>query len=313
MGIEVADDYMSTYLEVADQSLLVQQVFGILSQTKLSATILLIVFVIARYPHRHKWVGFVVFLMILQSIVEGGSRSHAFSCALGYLVARSIFDARMSFWTIGFFGILGLFLFLIAGLFRQVDISDTELPALYLLQGGEFMSLFTNAIDLKEKMNGLEGQFFGIRLYFVDILRLFPTQLVGNLKINPSVVYVENFYPDFKDAGGGYAFGAISESVVGLGPVEALFRGGLVGCLFAVVARACLDRNRTILRAFIYTWFVIVSFNALRDTSFSLIGRFAFQMVPLLVALRLVGMLRPRKKSHAPNLVQCHNKGMFVK
>ena len=132
-------------------------------------------------------------------------------------------------------------------------------------------------------------------LYLVDLLRLIPRQVVGDLKLDPATFYTATFYPEFSEAGGGLAFGAVAESTIGFGPVEALVRGAFIGGLYAWVRQACLGPNRTVARAFIYTWFVVLSYQSIRDTTFSVFPRFVFQMLPLLIALRFMGVLRPHR------------------
>jgi hypothetical protein len=295
LGIEQGEDYLATYIELAGQPLIVQQVIGVVSASELSASILLIVVVIARDPRLHGWVGALVALQIAVAIAGGGSRSHAFACALAYIVARSIFDRRMGFSFVAATGSAGLLAFLVAGLLRQAKVADEGVPGLYLLQGGEFLSVFYNSLDLADKLRDLDDPLFRAGLYLVDLLRLVPRQIVGDLKLDPATFYAATFYPEFSEAGGGLAFGAIAESTVGFGAVEALLRGALIGGLYALIGRTCLDQRRTVVRAFVYTWFVVLSYQAIRDTTFSAFPRFVFQMVPILVVLQLTGALRRRR------------------
>ena len=295
LGIETSEDYLGTYLELAGQPLIVQQLLGILTASELSVTILVIVVTIARNPRLHVWVGALVALQIAIAILGGGSRSQAFTCALAYVVARSIFDRRLGFSFIVSAGAAGIMAFLVAGLLRQARTAGEELPSLYLLQGGEFLSVFCNSLDLADRLRELEDPLFRLGLYLVDLLRLIPRQVVGDLKLDPATFYTATFYPEFSEAGGGLAFGAVAEATIGFGPVEALVRGAFVGGLYAWVRQACLGPNRTVARAFIYTWFVVLSYQSIRDTTFSVFPRFVFQMLPLLIALRFMGVLRPHR------------------
>lgn len=300
LDIKQGDNYLATYTEFVEQPLLVQQIVGILAAWELPASILLIVVVIARDTRLHLWVGAFVAAQIVIAIAGGGGRTYAFACALAYLAARTLFDRNMRSSAVVIAGVAGLLIFVVAGQLRHSMIANEELPSLYILQGGEFLSLFTNALDLSEKRIYLEDQQFRIGLYLVDIMRLFPRQIVGDLKLDPAVFYVTTFYPEFSREGGGLAFGAISESALGFGPIEALVRGALIGGLYAMVARACLGRHRNVTRAFIYTWFLVLSYQAIRDTTLSVFPRFVFQMVPILLLLKMTRTLNPRE--HLANL-----------
>ena len=282
---------MATYLEFAGQPLIVQQMIGVLSASELSATILVIVVVLARNPRWHVWLGVLILLQVGAAIAGGGSRSLAFSCALAYVVARSIYDRRLRFSFVVIAGAIGLALFLLAGLIRQSGFG-ADVSGLYLLQGGEFLSIFYNSVDLSERLGELDNPALRAGIYAVDLLRLVPRQIVGDLKLDPATFYVSTFYPEFSEAGGGLAFGAIAESTIGFGAVEALVRGAILGCVYALVRNGCLIGRMTVLKAFIYTWFVVLSYQAIRDTTFSVFPRFLFQVVPLLIVLWALGALR---------------------
>ena len=301
MDIKQGSDYLGTYAELAGLPLFVQQIIGVFTATELSATILFIVVIIARNPRLHIWIGALLLLQIVPAIFGGGSRSYAFACILAYVVARSLFDRRIGSPYIFAMGGIGIFAFLTAGLIRQAMISGYTVSGLYLIQGGEFFSVFINAVDIAEKQSNFAEPLFGIGLYLVDLLRLVPQQITGDFKLDPATFYVKTFYPEFSAAGGGLAFGAIAESALGFGAREALVRGALVGCLYGLICRACLERRSTVVSAFVYTWFVVLSYHAIRDTTFSVFPRFIFQVVPILVVLRLTGVLRPALSCVVPD------------
>ena len=124
---------------------------------------------------------------------------------------------------------------------------------------------------------------------------MIPRQIVGDLKLDPATFYVSTFYPEFSEAGGGLAFGAIAESTIGFGPLEALVRGTLVGCAYALIRNVCLRGRLSVLDAFVYTWFVVLSYQAIRDTTFAVFPRFLFQVLPLLLVLWAAGALRRKR------------------
>jgi len=295
LDVQTGEDYQATYVELQNQPLIIQQLVGILAASELAVAILAVVVVIARSPRLHGFVAIFVVGQIVLAIVTGGSRSAAFSCALAYVVARSIYDRRFRFLSIAVSGALGVLLFLVAGALRQSKVEPGDISGLYLLQGGEFLSVFYNSLDLHHRLQDFDSTILRVGMYLVDILRFIPRQFVGDFKIDPAAFYVATFYPEASEAGGGLAFGAIAESTIGFGPIEALVRGALIGYLYAVLRNVCLRSHLSVLRAFIYTWFVVLSYQAIRDTTFSVFARFFFQVVPVLAVVWMTGSLRSRK------------------
>ncbi|HEV8693291.1 MAG TPA: hypothetical protein VGQ93_03755 [Lysobacter sp.] len=295
-GADVSDDYISSYTALRGQPILIQQLAGLLTATDFAATVLIIVAAVAYAPRLHSLVAVLVVLQIVLAIAGGGSRSSAFLCAFAFVVARSVYDRRLRAASVAMYGALGLVAFLLAGLIRA-GIEAGEGPlSLQLLQGGEFLALFYNSLDLLDRLG--DADFLAVKagMYLVDVLRLIPQQITGDLKVDPAAFYVSTFYPDYSDAGGGLAFGAIAESTIGFGWPEALVRGALLGWLYASIANRCLSGKLTVVRAFVYVWFVVMSYQAIRDTTFSTVPRFLMHVLPLLILLRLTGTLRSAKR-----------------
>ena len=283
-GVEGSADYIGTYLELRTYPLIVQQLFSLTSQVAFSSLVAAIVFVVAWRPSMHLRVAAVLIVYVGFATAAGGSRANAFLSLFAYLVAASVYVPTFSMKRIAPLGALALFLFLLAGSLRGAN----EAGVLGMLQDGEFISVFINAVDLKARL--LDGYVtdFGPSFYLTDLVRLVPAQLLDGAKIDPAVWYVETFYPDFHAAGGGLAFGVLAESVVGFGAIEALVRGALLGLLFAVCANRLRPESGNVVRVFVYVWLVVVSYQAFRDTTFSLIVRGLYQIVPVLLILMLV-------------------------
>jgi hypothetical protein len=69
----------------------------------------------------------------------------------------------------------------------------------------------------------------------------------------------------------------------------------LIGYLYALIRNYCLRQHLSVLRAFVYTWFVVLCYQAIRDTTFSVFPRFVFQVAPILLVVWLIGALRTRR------------------
>lgn len=291
-GAVASDDYISSYTLLRGQPILIQQLAGLLTATDFAATVLMIVVAVAYTPKLHSFVAILVVIQIVLAIAGGGSRSSAFLVAFAFVIARSIYSRRSGGVSILIYAVMGLIAFLVAGLIRAGNEVGDEKLSLQLLQGGEFLAVFYNSLDLLDRLGDADLLAVKLGVYLVDVLRLIPQQIIGDLKVDPAAFYVQIFYPDFSDAGGGLAFGAIAESTIGFGWLEALVRGALLGWLYASIANHCLNGKLTVTRAFVYVWFVVMSYQAMRDTTFSTVPRFLMQVLPLLIVLRLTGIFR---------------------
>lgn len=281
LGIEGAESYIDSYTQFRQFPLVVQQIMSSLAQIEFSACLAVVVLMIAWKPRFHKYVAIAVFVSLLSAMFSGGSRTFGFLLAFAYLICFSIYVRRLKAIHLLFLAGLGLALFVFAGVFRADGGFDAFMTTLF--QGGEFLSLFINSVDLLRHSADAAVVDLPWQLHWVDFLRLIPQQVLGFEKVDPAVWYVKTYYPVFYDAGGGLAFGAIAESVVGFGITEAFVKGALLGVAYAFVANRCISGRIAPLKVFIYVWFVVMSYQAVRDTTFSVFSRFVFQVLPVLI------------------------------
>ncbi|MEW6292614.1 MAG: hypothetical protein AB1544_04840 [Pseudomonadota bacterium] len=279
LGVEQAESYIDSYTQLRQFPLLIQQIMGVLSQIEFSILLAAMVFTIAWKPHLHRYVAIVVLGILLSAVLSGGSRTFGFLLAFAYVVCLSIYIKRFNVIQLALMAGVGLVLFVFAGVLR----SGAGTGMLTLLQGGEFFSLFINSVDMLRQSAKAGGLDIVGDLYFVDFLRFIPQQVLWVEKLDPAVWYVTTYYPAYYEEGGGLAFGAITESIIGYGIAEALARGMLLGAAYAYVANRCFSDSRSPFKTFAYIWFVVMSYQALRDTTFSVFSRFVFQVLPILV------------------------------
>ena len=293
----VPNDYITSYTVYRGQPIVIQQLAGALTTVDLAATVLLIVVTVA-YMRRFYWlIAALLVLQIVIAVAGGGSRTSAFLCAFAFVVALTVYNRSLRPWLLAALATGGVVAFLIAGQTRaEFDAGEGPI-SLQLLQGGEFLALFDNSLDLMSRVRD-DNVFLPLRvqMYLVDVLRLIPQQVIGYLKVDPAAFYASTFYPTYSDAGGGWAFGAIAECTIGFGWPEALVRGALLGWLYAAIANRCLLSQLTVVRVFVYVWFVVESYQSVRDTTFSTIALFVTRVLPLLIVLRLTGTLRNVKR-----------------
>ena len=294
-GSDAGGDYISTYTALRSAPLFLQQLYGVAAQASFAFLVAAIVSLVAASPSKHLRVGAVIACYIAYAAMSSGSRTTAFLCFFAYIVSVSLYTRGVS--RAGIFAMMagGLCLFMLVGLLRD-SISESYLG---LFQSGEFTSIFINAVDLQQRIDS--GYFIDSSLvfYLVDILRIIPSQLLDGQKLDPATWYVQSFYPEFYAAGGGLAFGVITESVIGFGAIEAAIRGMLLGFVFAWLANNLIGRRSSVARVFVYVWLVVLSYQAFRDTTFSLLGRALYQLPPILFLFWFARL--PRRFPALPN------------
>ena len=156
----------------------------------------------------------------------------------------------------------------------------------------EFMAVFVTALDVRQIY--LTGASLGMNLtlFLADLVRLVPQQILPFEKIDPASWYVTTFYPEQAAEGGGMAFGMLAEAALSGGFVEALVRGMALGTVLSV-AFNFLAKGRSIWRYVIYLWLITSIYQCFRDTTFTIGGRFVFQLLPaILLCASLTYLMR---------------------
>lgn len=283
-ALDVNADYAESYTQYRLAPILLQQFTGFLNHFEITLTIASIVYLIMWKPQLHIYVAMVTIIMLTIAVFSGESRTIGFLSAFAYVVTYSLFVKNLTRTSVTLLIGAGLFLFTLAGILRS-DANHIDVSFLRLIQEGEMLNLFVNALDLNLRTEEVGQRIIDWRIYFVDLVRWIPQQLLWFEKIDLAAWYVQNYYPDFYYVGGGLAFGAISESVIGFGSIEAFVRGGLLGVVFAMIANFCLSGRVSPLKALTYVWFIVMSYQSVRDTTFTVLARYVLHVVPLILVL----------------------------
>lgn len=305
LGVQSSEDYLGTYLELEGQPLWLRQVFGVVLA---SGPTMVIAALASALAYRR---GLVLILAtgvaagVTLAMFGGGSRTAAMAAVLSAIVIYSFAVRPISIKSAALLGSLMLCTFVALQYLRDFLPIDSYEGFAGLLVNGEFASLFFNGLDLMQQREWLEADSTFPNFYAVDVGRLIPQQLLPFEKVDPSRWYVTTLYPGYAGAGGGLAFGAISESALGYGAPEALLRGGLLGALFSVAHKVLTAPGRqSLIRLVAYTWLVVFSYQSFRDTTFSLVARFAFNAVPGLILIATVELWLRRSRSFGRSEVE---------
>jgi hypothetical protein len=285
--LRTADGYADQYLIIQQLPLGLRQLIKLLDGFRGVLTILLLVVLFSRFK-RTKWViAGVLAWQLVATIVLKGSRTELMitGAASAILFHRFVKPVRISVAVmVGFAGVIG---FLALGVLRSLQSDDESTPFSEGVSAGEFESLFANAIDLRaRRLRGdLQGPLIDVAL--ADLVGPIPSQLLPFAKQDASIWYLQTFYPEVADRGGGMAFGAVSQSVVGFGIPEVLARGLITGLLLAAMQRYYRRRSNSLWVIAFNCWLAIWSYQSFRASTFYLITPLIQIFAPTLLMVLL--------------------------
>lgn len=291
-----ATRYAETYARFDRLPLWQRQILGGLEQLWWPLLLLAMTHLVAWKARAHLLVLGLVVGGLGITVIAGGSRSSGFLAVVAYLVLLSLYVKPVRARYLVVAAVAGLVLFSLAGILRPGSGWAGRIP---LLQEGEFVSLFINPVDFLRRTLDGRGQPLP-HAYLIDLMRLVPQQFLPVRKVDPSIWYMATFYPKYLATGGGMCFGLLTESVAGYGVPEAFVRGGVLGALLAFVSNRCLSGVVTPLKAATYLWIFVMSYHAFRDTTFVLLYRFVYHVVPALLLLRASAWVLRRRSGASP-------------
>lgn len=282
---DVGDDYISSYTELRNAPLIVQQFAGLGTQIQLALTIAAVSLAVSAWPRRHFFVALALTVNIVFAVLAGGSRTNAFLVFMAYIIAASIYVPGFRVGRAVVLAIPALALFLLAGLIRS---DEADISPFAIFFNSEFTGVFVTPIDLHIRFpEGFSGQ-APFNLYTIDLLRLIPSQLLPFEKVSPGDWYSSVFYGSYYAAGGGFAFGILAEIVLGQGVSEAVIRGAMLGTVFALLANWLNRQDTSPIKIGAYIWLIVIGYQCYRDTTFSIVARAFFHLAPVLIFLAVL-------------------------
>ena len=277
-GLPDPETYGDTYLMYKNLPLLVQQLVNHLWGIALTLQILIMALLVLNFRRYRYWIiGWILFE--LGSILVGGIGARTVlliplvSAVVCYHFCVQRFRARTAL----ALGALIVLLFSALGIARGLAEANEGLGLDALSSSNEFEILFANAYDVSERKPAGDMEEAFPKFYVGDLLNLVPQQVLPIAKFDTATWYVETFYPEFATSGGGLGFGAIAESFLGFGWIDAVWRGAFIGVIFAWLQRRLLRQEQTIWSYGFYLWVLILSYECFRGTTFSLVPRAFYQ------------------------------------
>jgi len=299
-------DYLETYLKFRHLPLIAQQLLGHLSGIT-SVLGLALMAALCRSWQRWKWFVLGWLALELAAVVVGmGARTQFVLLSLAALAARHYLYKPVATATLLLSGVVLLGGFLAIGILRQYGGADAlAMGSEVLGSSSEFEALFANAYDI-ERLLALGEidrlSMFGI-VYGGDLVSLIPQQLVPFEKANLQTWYMQTFHSELAERGGGLAFGAVAEGLVGSGWPDLIWRGLLVGLVLSWFDRIVQTEKTSLWRFVFFLWLVSSCYLIFRATTFALVPVFVYRFLPAMLAVVTladvlrVAAIRPAEKA----------------
>jgi hypothetical protein len=287
-GIAGPETYNDTYLMYQGLPRVLQQILNHFNGWTFTLEILIMTLLVMDFRKYRFWiVGWVAAQLLSVFFVGIGSRTNLL-VPMASLVACYHFGVRR--FTVRATLALGgavMLLFLALGIARSVQEVDSDAGLNPFGYANEFESIYANAYEVSQLEAGGETKAVFPDIYFADVVSVIPQQVVPFEKLDVASWYVNTFYPDWADSGGGFAFGVIPESIVGLGWIDVLWRGAALGFLFAWLHRRFTTSTQSLWRFSFHLWVLIFSYQCFRAGTFALVPRVFYQFVLVFIWIRV--------------------------
>lgn len=184
-------------------------------------------------------------------------------------------------------GLILLVAFLGVGIVRIMQAApDVPIPNI-LTATNEFQALFTTAYDLhKQKQQGVLGD-VPWQLYAVDLYLLIPRQLLPFQKIDPAQWYLDKIGV----SGVGFMFGVMAEAALGLGRIELIARGLLLGLLLGLLHRWYVKHAPGFWITLLYLFVSVWTYYTFRATTFWFLYNVVYEFLPVMAFVKLMELL----------------------
>lgn len=287
-GIQSAETYNETYLLYSNLPLILQQLLNHLNGMVLTLEILIMVVLTRNFRKYRWWILGWFSLEFVTSVIGGvGSRTELFVLAVALAIGYHYSVKKLRLRVALTLGVIGMVLFIAMGVLRDKNLAEagTLNPLSF---NNEFEAVFANAYDISQLRKTGEVREIFPEFYFSDVLALIPRQIVPFKKIDVSEWYSKTFYPEYAETGGGLAFGAIAESFVGFGWLDAIWRGAVIGLIFAFLNNRLFRREQTIWSFGLYAWVLTFAYQCFRGGTFILLPRLFYQVFLLFLWIQFL-------------------------
>jgi len=283
-GLQDPGSYEESYLMYRGLPLLIRQILGHFNGITFTLEILIVALLVFNFQKYKYWICVWFLAEFLSIFLKGvGSRTELFVLLMSLAASYHFVVKRFSVRTALAVGSFVLLLFISLGVIRGLAAINSDTGLNPFGYANEFESSLGNAYDISQLKAAGETKSVFPRFYFADYVSLIPQQLLPFKKIDVSTWYVSTFYPTFAESGGGLSFGAIAESILGLGWVDVVWRGAFIGILFAWLHRRFVRRKQTLWGYGFYLWVLVFAYQCFRGGTFLLVPRAFYEFFSVFI------------------------------
>ena len=277
--------YADEYRVIAELPLPLRQAKKLLAGFAGFSTLVLLVGIVQRGRPYRKWIAVYVALLLV-SFDPAGSRA-GLVLAMGsvviawHVLVRPIHaPAWLAMAAVGLVG------FTLSGLLRSTGGWDNlqSARAHELISLGEFESLWANGVELLQTARwvGLDVPWHA---RFAEFFAFVPSQLLPFEKMSLDQWYLQRFHADYAAAGGGLAFGAVPQAIIGAGVAEAVLRGTMLAFAALLLLNVARRRHRHWLALPVYLYLLINAYTAVRSSTFAQLSDLVQVVLPCALLL----------------------------
>ena len=231
--------------------------------------------------------------VLLSTLITFGARSKAAFFFLAIFLAYQRSQKAVSPLKSIIMGFIFLSLILSYGFLRDGMVFNDEI--LYALTAtNEFQASFTNAFDLIYRREEGTLPDISTTLYFADILRAIPQQLLPFEKMDQSQWYLNLL--GVGPGEGGYVFGVIPEAAIGLGLFELALRGVVLGAVLGFVHNWYYKNASKFWPTLFYIWLITIIYYTYRAGTFYIIIFVLTYFIPAVLMVKITSLFFDRQK-----------------
>jgi hypothetical protein len=302
--IRAPETYHDTYKVIQELPLGLRQALKVGQGIASVAMLVLLVGVLQRWP-RQRFLFAIYLVVVVLSFDARGSRTAIaiglLSAGIGWHVLVRPIPIR---WWISS-GIVGLILFTALGVFRALE-SWEEVGTINFDGAGigEFDALWANGVELFQAKQ-FQQLDMPLAARFGELWAFVPSQLLPFEKWSAADWFVETFHPDDQAIGGGWAFGAIGQAVIGDGVYEAAIRGAILGALAAWIMQWHRSQQAKWWALPMYLYLLVFVYQSVRDTTFQPLGSAVQIVLPALLIIEVFGTLLDFRRPATGPMTSC--------
>lgn len=279
--------YLDRYLAVWQMPLILRQISNHVAGIYIISFIGILTYWVGNFKKYKLLIICFLGYELISTIISMGGRSEVVQFLIATAMLYHLFVKKLSGKFVLFCIVIGVVSILSYGVLRSVAHygGQIKLGTNLLSENNEFESVFATGAELMIARENNQLPEIPWQLRFGDFFSLIPQQLVPFQKKRYSDWYLDNFHPEYKEAGGGLAFGAVPEAIVGFGLWELIARAILLGWLFSLIHRWYSSRKADFWATCFYIWLVVESYQCFRAGNFVLFIYIFYRFLPYYIAV----------------------------